>query len=122
MEVRNIYINDDQGRKRIVLSGKDDGSTTIIFAAVEGRVRATLALSNKGIGRIMFLDRFGKRGFIASASVKTNKEIRERGLRMADRRMEGAEIVADGVDSEEDIMVKEYLLSNAFDEPESGAG
>ena len=40
---------------------------------------------------------------------------------MADRRMEGAEIVADGIDSEEDIMVKEYLLSNAFDGPESGA-
>jgi hypothetical protein len=84
-------------------------------------MRPTLALSDKGIGRIMFLDRFGKRDFIARASVKANKEIRERALRMADRRMEDAEIVADGIDSEEDIMVKENLLSNAFDEPESGA-
>ena len=84
-------------------------------------MRATLALLNKGIGQIMFLDRFGKRGFIVPTSVKANKEIRERALKMADRRMEGAEVVADGIDSEEDIMVKENLLSNAFDEPESGA-
>ena len=25
LKARNIYINDDQGRKRIALSGKDDG-------------------------------------------------------------------------------------------------
>ena len=121
LKVRNIYINDDQGRKRIALSAKDDGSATIIFADVEGRMRATIALSNKGIGRIIFLDRFGKRGFIAPASVKPNKEIRERAKRMADRRMEGAEAVAASIDSEEDIMIKENLLFNAFDEPETGA-
>ena len=69
----------------------------------------------------MFLDRSGKCRFIAPDSVKANKEIRERALRMAARRMEGAEIVTDGIDSEEDIMVKGNLLSNAFDEPEAGA-
>jgi hypothetical protein len=31
LKARNIYINDDQGWKRIVLSDKDDGSTTIIL-------------------------------------------------------------------------------------------
>ena len=121
LKVRNIYINDGQGRKRIALSAKDDGSATLIFADVEGRMRATIALSNKGIGRIMFLDRFGRRGFIAPASVKPNKEIRDRAMRLADRRMEGAETVADEMVTEEDTVIKENALLSAFDEPEPGA-
>jgi hypothetical protein len=84
-------------------------------------MRSTVALSNKGIGRIMFLDRFGKRGFIAPASVKVDKEVRARALRLADRRMETAETVVEETVSEDDAAIREIVIANAFNEPESGA-
>ncbi len=121
LKARNLYVKDDQGRKRIVFSAKDDGSATLIFADAEGRMRSTVALSNKGIGRIMFLDRFGKRGFIAPASVKVDKEVRARALRLADRRMETAETVVEETVSEDDAAIREIVIANAFNEPESGA-